>query len=213
MNVTTWNPGVEPDSWSGDARILVGRDPWDGRWGNETIAGVFATMASHSRYKFFAATEHPQRAAKWFGWVGGTYTSFRGIGGPLGTKWPLPNVAIGVTVRNQADVDAAIDSFMRDIPAAVTWIDYVACEEIRLPEPGIGFVDWLRIRACDRPRRVPTDGSIGIMPAHVRSAVEQARAAGVPVYVDELAAVTAALGSREWTLDWPTFPTDAEEGT
>lgn len=113
--------------------------------------------------------------------------------------WPLPNVWLGVSVEDQRTADERIPLLL-DTPAAVWWVSY---------EPALGPVDfrehlsgdsvghetggpqgwvsgpgldWIVIGGESGPGARPFDL------AWARSTIEQARAAGVPVFVKQLGA-------------------------
>jgi protein gp37 len=57
------------------------------------------------------------------------------------TKWPLPNVWLGVTAEDQQRADERIPLLLQ-VPAAVRWVSY---------EPGLGALNvepWLECQAC-----------------------------------------------------------------
>lgn len=111
------------------------------------------------------------------------------------SRWPLPNVWLGVSVEDQQRADERI-ALLLQTPAAVRWVSY---------EPALGPVDFTRVRgaALDGPpaylnalRRTPGLGGLdwivvggesgpGARPMDVSSArntVAQCKAAGVPVF-------------------------------
>ena len=124
--------------------------------------------------------------------------------GPRERVWPLPNVWLGVTAEDQQRADERIPLLL-DTPAAVRFVSY---------EPALGPVtfrdEWLRSRCPEhdspsgfcsldcRSRTASLDWLIvggesgpGARPfdlAWARSAVEQCKAAGVPVFVKQLGA-------------------------
>lgn len=129
--------------------------------------------------------------------------------------WPLPNVWLGVSVENQSTADARIPILL-ETPARVRFVSYepalrpvdfsewmreefltcawcgnaqadmgrdVACEECgeHMPESrDQHWIDWLIVGGESGPGARPCDVS------WIRSAVEQCRAAGVPVFVKQL---------------------------
>lgn len=118
-----------------------------------------------------------------------------------------PNIWIGCSVSSQADADQNLGALF-GIPAHVRYVSY---------EPATGDVDWSILEdlcrepdgsvhlRCEYPRRArmpaPLDwlivggesghGARACNLAWLRSAVKQAKAAGVPVFVKQ-------LGSRPW---------------
>lgn len=218
MNVKTWNPfktNAPPDT-PGCVIVTTGVDLWKNFYSYEMLAEVFATMARHPDHRFFVFTEHLKRCAEWFEWTHDGDEVWTQLDGEI--EWPLPNVAICATVRTQEDADERLPILFYDIPAAIKGVDYVACEEVEWrveidngnPQDTTTVhifreVDWLRVRRCDS-----TDPWLDTSTPAVRSAVEQARAAGVPLYLDDS---LAQSGDEMWAFDqmnrWPTFPIDA----
>lgn len=122
----------------------------------EHIAAVWAIMAATPRHKYVILTKRPQRAREWFRWFDRDGQRF--ACGPArsllrlfneqaghalmkdgeiqyvpegGFPWPLPNVAIGVSVSDQRTADDLIPHLL-EIPAAVRIVS---------AEPLIGPID------------------------------------------------------------------------
>lgn len=123
-----------------------------------------------------------------------------GIMAPL---WPLPNVHIGVSIEDQQRANERLPELLR-IPAAVRFVSY---------EPALGAVNfspWMRqklpgdraewkraVQTSDGPCEgiewliVGGESGPGARPfdiAWARSAIEQCKAAGVPVFMKQLGA-------------------------
>lgn len=113
-------------------------------------------------------------------------------------KWPLPNVQLGVSVENQETFDARVLDLV-STPAALRFISYepalgpldcslpvapMATPILRPRDPvgGPGCVHWLIVGGESGPGARPCDV------AWIRSARDQCRAAGVPVFVKQLGA-------------------------
>lgn len=122
---------------------------------DEQIAAMFGVMAA-TQHQYFVLTKRPARAVEWFGRISrqecdeNTECGFHllqqaepEMDGPIhckygpapeGHPWPLPNVAIGVSVENQKVADERVPLLLR-IPAAKRFVSV---------EPMLGPV-WLRM--------------------------------------------------------------------
>lgn len=141
----------EPLRWRAPKRVFVNSmsDLFHHSVTNEQIAAVFGVMAACPRHTFQVLTKRPVRAAEWFEWAhdqrchGNTTTEvmrshavevgrFRAVDGsmPKGpghkllgfdTRWPLPNVWMGVSCETQNAADERIPLLLKT-PAAVRFI-------------------------------------------------------------------------------------------
>lgn len=133
-------------------------------------------------------------------------------GPPVGYVWPLPNVHIGVSVENQHYADERLPLLLQ-LPAAVRFVSY---------EPALGpvnFHPWLcqygnpakpeqRYASICEPRKPGIDwlivgGESGTAArpfdlAWARTAVQQSKAAGVPVFVKQLGSRPIVHHASEW---------------
>jgi protein gp37 len=140
---------LQPRAWSRPRRIFVCahgdlfhesvRDDW--------IAAVFGVMAESPQHQFQVLTKRPDRMRHWFehpnnidlhrvSWMHETIKHALGYDYPgrpavNESRWPLPNVWLGVSVENQEAANLRIPSLL-DTPAAVRWIS---------AEPLLGPVD------------------------------------------------------------------------
>jgi protein gp37 len=222
---------AEPLGWREPKRVFVNSmsDLFHDGVTDEQIAAVFGVMAAAPQHTFQVLTKRPERARDWLRWVEGLYrrnaspwvTSLldkhaRSLVPTLpaeprhGTRWPLTNVWLGVSVEDQATADERIPLLL-ECPAAVRWVSY---------EPALGPIDFERIAhrpAGDTDDPTPLvinalrgffDGSIGAQRAldwiviggesgpgarpfdlaWARSTIRAGRAAGVPVFVKQLGA-------------------------
>ena len=191
---------------------------------NEQIAAVFGVMAAASRHTFIVLTKRPARALAWCRWARGAFTvQQRGIASApntaralldaaaeyLGTKddrlneawrrlegdaWPLPNVILGVSICNRADL-AERAPLLREIPAAVrVWSVEPQLEDLGDVSEYLGNAKgcgWV-LNGCESGDHArPMD--VG----WVRSLRDQCEAASVPFFlkqavgVEESAAIKA----------------------
>lgn len=162
---------------------------------HEFIKAVFSVMAACPQHSFQVLTKRPKRfkELRWSGFsesVWGHSALFSNVYlGGNAWVWPLPNVWLGVSVSTQADADYAIPLLL-DTPAAVRWVSYEPAVEL------VDFTKWL-----SRHGKVRFEGidwvvvggefGFGARPfdlAWARSAIEQGKTAGVPVFVKQLGA-------------------------
>lgn len=154
---------------------------------DEYIAAVFGVMAASPRHRFLVLTKRAERMRRWFEWVarlglgldGKAPERGRKMFGNVESPWPLPNVWLGVSVESQAHLIRIDD--LRRTPAAKRFVSL----EPLLEDPGVmdlHGIDWLIVGGESGPGARPFDV------AWARSAIEQCRAAGVPVFVKQLGA-------------------------
>jgi len=112
---------------------------------NEDIAAVFGVMAACPQHTFQILTKRAERMKEWFSWVDDNTRAACRVAAslrlgrcyetePFPTKWPLPNVHLGVSVESQKYADERIPLLL-GCPAAVHWIS---------AEPLLGPVDVRR---------------------------------------------------------------------
>lgn len=201
---------TDPLSWQKPALIFVDSmsDLFYEGFSDDMIDQVLAVMLLTPRHRYQILTKRADRMAKYltdprlYGRVLASADQIRlryprlrlneiGISDP--TKVPASWIWWGVSVENQEYADHRIPDLLRT-PAAVRFVSY---------EPALGPVNFgLRPMQADRgPRPFKTTGldwlivggesGNGARPfdlAWARSAVEQCRAAGVPVFVKQLGA-------------------------
>lgn len=171
---------------------------------HEFIARVFATMALAEDHRYMILTKRPLLMKIWFKWIA---DQWKQLGEQdcipvdanvvyqfmCGTKllndklemvedtvpplWPLPNLALGVSVENPKHLDRL--DYLRKTPAAFR---FVSLEPLiaAIPEVDLTAIDWVIVGA---------ESGKGARPMEVewvRSIVEQCRAAGVAVFVKQL---------------------------
>ncbi len=170
-----------------------------------------AHAAAHSTVPIQVAVYHGQRLSE--------HAALRN--GALDRAWPLPNVWLGVSVEDQASADGRIPTLL-ETPAEVRWVSYEPAlgpvdfsrfmwpVHERWPWPfespaaaraagakvtkhkqaivlaGSRFLDWIVVGGESGPGARPCDIK------WIRGALEQCKAAGVPVFVKQLGA--AAFG-------------------
>lgn len=145
---------------------------------NKDISDVLDVMDKARKHNFLVLTKRPERMKKIFS-------------AAYGTRGPLPNLWLGVSVEDQATANERIPLLL-EMPAEVRWVSY---------EPALGSVDfgrWLHAPFtegfCDVGGRLDWivaggESGPGARPcdlAWIRSSVEQCKAAGVPAFVKQL---------------------------
>lgn len=177
----------EPLRWRKPQRVFVDSMsdlfheslPW------AQIKRIFEVMAEAERHTFQVLTKRPENMRQFM------------------ERWafyhegPPPNVWLGVSVEDQKTADERIPILLRT-PAAVRFVSYEpALGPVNfhaVPKPqwrpwtssvtwsALGDLDWLIVGGESGPGARPCDV------AWIRSAVEQCRAAGVPVFVKQVGA-------------------------
>lgn len=124
---------------------------------------------------------------------------------------PLPNVWLGVSVEDQASADARIPEMLAT-PSRVRFVSYEPAigpvqfrfpsrvQQQGLPWPACAVPDWLIVGGESGPGARPCDV------AWIRSAVEQCRAAGVPLFCKQMGARIFDVNTRlsgDEPSDWP----------
>jgi protein gp37 len=196
---------TKPLSWRKPRQVFVcSMTDLFGEWvPDEWIDRMFAVMAHCPQHTFQVLTKRPERMVAYCGdpirrgyLIGnaaedlGTFPKTASYFGPTETwRYPLENVWLGVSVENQATADERIPLLL-NTPAAVRFVSY---------EPALGPADfathfgiapnhddlrgllhWLIVGGESGPNARPCDV------AWIRSAVEQCKAAGVPVFCKQL---------------------------
>lgn len=144
---------AEPLRWKKPRRVFVNSmsDLFHESITDESIDRVFAMMAHVRHCAFLVLTKRPERMLHWFSnpngntiveaikvdeWLskhpGPCKEWHRDFGVPPLTKFPLPNVWLGVSVEDQATADERIPLLLK-APAAVRFVSY---------EPALGPVDF-----------------------------------------------------------------------
>lgn len=129
---------LQPLDWTRPRRIFVCAhgDLFHESVPDEWICAVFAIMASAPHHTFQVLTKRPQRARQWFERMRDRATAegylHECLKGRMGydhtrrpavnlTRWPLPNVWMGVSVEDQAAADARIPELL-SVPAHVRFL-------------------------------------------------------------------------------------------
>ena len=207
------------------------------------IAAVFGVMAVARQHRFMVLTKREDRLVTWFGWVsdaadnvGKTPAEFcceaaisaieadakidpnkrrillRRLAAP-GGAWPLDNVALGVSVEDQAAAELRVEAIL-SVPAAIRAVSAEpALSPIRLDAVPIG---GRRSNALPRLDLVIPGGESGAGARESRvevivDLVDQCVTSGVPVFVKQLGARPTLRGEplrlkdrkgEDWT-EWP----------
>jgi len=224
----------EPLRWKRPRRIFVNSmsDLFHDGVPFEYVAAVFGVMAACPQHTFQVLTKRPGRAVEFFKWVVSQradgvarhtcgYEAWRvmdhaghaarGAVADAGeeTRWPIPNVHLGVSVEDQATADERIPILLQ-CPAAVRWASYepalaaVDFTRITVVKPDVQFQPGVYLNALtghvagpddviDRADWIVVGGESGpsARPFHVqwaRSTVEQCKADGVACFVKQMGA-------------------------
>ncbi len=154
----------EPLRWQKPQRIFPcsGADIFHEKVPFEYIAAMFGVMAAARRHTFQVLTKRAKREREFFEWllkgdgaVGGhvwqsLYQHARAAG--VAAKrlddamsspwpWPLPNVWLGVSAEDQANVDTRVAELVRT-PAAVRWVSAEPLLERITLRDFIDGLDW-----------------------------------------------------------------------
>lgn len=204
---------------SGKRVLLDGTDVFGERVPDELLDQMFAVFALRPDLTFQVLTKRPERMREYmvdpdrYTCVDEAAAAISGESGVgVITRWPLPNVGLGVSVEDQAAADERIPALL-DTPAAVRSL---SCEPLLEP---VDLEPWLRRVATSGPGWRMTGGSAmaiadivldwvivggesgpGARPcdlAWIRGIVAQCQAAGVSAFVKQLGSkpVTAMRGS------------------
>ena len=190
--VGSWNGTIkvieehltDPLRWKKPRRIFVNSmsDLFHENLADETIDRIFAVMALCPQHTFQVLTKRAERMVAWFA----RSTTHAEVSAfcltnfdrcMIGTRWPLPNVWLGVSVENQAAADERIPHLLRT-PAAVRWLSVepmLGPVKFWCPYPG-PVIDWV---VCGG------ESGAGARPMHpdwARSLRDQCVAAGVPFF-------------------------------
>lgn len=197
---------------------------------NEQIAAVFGVMAACPQHTFQVLTKRSKRMREWFAWADGwpartpAELTARSHGpsareriedamksvlnGVVETtpvrrdsRWPLPNVWLGVSVENQSAADERIP----DLLATLAAVRFLSCEPLlgpvdaRMQFDRANDIDWL-IAGCESgPGARPADV------AWLRSLRDQCRAAGVPFFLKQAKYIDGPRGTRSPISSTPPF--------
>ena len=186
-------------------RIFVG-DMTDvfGEWvPDELLDRMFAVFALRPDLTFQVLTKRPERMREYmvdpdrYTCVDEAAAAISGESGVgVITRWPLPNVWLGVSVEDQAAADERIPALL-DTPAAVR---FLSCEpllgQLMLRRPivpgSFPGLHWVIVGGESGPGARPC--AIG----WIRDIVGQCRAAGVPVFVKQLGARPVRTVRGSW---------------
>ena len=195
--------------------ILMKGDPFEEDVPDEMLDRMFAVFALRPDLTFQVLTKRPERMREYmvdpdrYTCVDEAAAAISGESGVgVITRWPLPNVWLGVSVEDQAAADDRIPELL-DTPAAVRSL---SCEPLLEP---VDLEPWLRRVATSGPGWRMTGGSAmaiadivldwvivggesgpGARPCNVewvRGIAGQCRAAGTPVFVKQLGGKAVGL--------------------
>jgi protein gp37 len=221
-----------PLRWTRPRRIFVNSmsDLFHPSLTNHEVAAVFGVMAAARRHTFLVLTKRSERMRQWFSWASrmvGTNVStgersametlpwltcqmatsrymkwtIRDLAG-YQTKWPLPNVWLGVTMESQEHEDRVQD--LLATPAAKHWVSLEPLLErvdvgpwLRKPNPGADSLDWVVVGGESGSRARPFDT------AWARDVMQQSHLAHVPVFVKQLGARVHSDGISGPGQHWP----------
>ena len=184
-------------------RVFVG-DMTDvfGEWVPDALLDrMFAVFALRPDLTFQLLTKRPERMRAYmvdpdrYTCVDEAAAAISGESGVgVITRWPLPNVWLGVSVEDQAAADDRIPALL-DTPAAVRSL---SCEPLLGPvdlEPWLatGLLHWV-ICGGEMSSKTARPCDIG----WIRDIVGQCRAAGVPVFVKQLGARPVRTVRGSW---------------
>jgi protein gp37 len=126
----------EPLHWRKAVRVFVNSmsDLFHEDLSDEDIARVYAIMARAGQHTFQVLTKRPERARAWYAWVertlhiarhGAQPADARRVASELQpythSRWPLPNVWLGVSVEDQKRANERFPEIFR-VPAAVYFV-------------------------------------------------------------------------------------------
>jgi protein gp37 len=185
----------EPLRWRKPQRIFVDSmsDLFHEELSDVDVARTFAVMAlcyvMDKGHAFQVLTKRPLRMrrlldhARFLDLVTREMKAIRpGLPGENSApRWPLPNVWLGVSVENEENAWRLVE--LLDTPAAIRFASYepaLGPVEFRLGDTSTLFLDWIVVGGESGPGARPMDLE------WARSAVRQAKAAGVPVFVKQL---------------------------
>lgn len=207
-----------PLRWRDPRRIFVNSmsDLFHESLTNEQIAAVFGVMAACPQHTFQVLTKRARRMREWFAWV--ERNADPRVAGCIfqcdssavdllsdsdckllkhtASRWPLPNVWLGVSVENQAAADERIPDLLAT-PAAVR---FLSCEpllgpiDLKMQLDRADDIDWVIVGCESGPgaRRCDVDW--------LRVIRLQCEDAGTALFLkqasDGIAEVTTGPGSR-----------------
>ena len=185
---------ADPLRWRKPRRVAVGFMGDFATAREADIALVYGVMAAASAHRYLLLTKRPGVLWDFYDAAGEVALSLpvelalqdrAYYEGQLGDQmpspfkhcgWPLPHVAVGVSVEDQKRADVRIPELLR-IPAAIRW---VSVEPLLGPvDLDMGGLDWIVIGGETGPR------ARGVRPEWVLDLVEQARHAGVACWVKD----------------------------
>jgi protein gp37 len=217
----------QPLSWRKPRRAFVcSMTDLFGEWvPDEQIDRVFAVMALAQQHTFMVLTKRAERMREYLSRTRGpenvlsrVLRAARDIPKPRGCTvpdtlgWPYPKVWLGVSVEDQAAADERVPHLLQT-PAAVRFLSVeplLGSVELRDREYDITWLSRQSLNGQTRPTLdwviVGGESGPGARPCyveHVRSVVEQCRAAGVACFVKQLGARCYSMpyrgSDRKWT--------------
>jgi protein gp37 len=176
---------TEPLRWRRPRLVFVNSmsDLFHARVPEAFIAQVFAVMAAADQHTYQVLTKRPARMARlvaseaFHARVAATLLQLRRQRDGLALGWPLPKVWLGVSI--ELDTYCWRADRLRQTSAAVR---FLSCEPLLGPLPSLDLegIGWVIVGGESGPGARPLD--LG----WVRDLRDQARAAGVAVFVKQL---------------------------
>jgi protein gp37 len=222
---------LKPIFWQKPRKIFVASmsDPFHHNVPDEYLDRMFAVMALSPQHVFQLLTKRPERMLEYFADIGGTTranwirVAMSRIMSSIGkadkgySKWPLPNVWIGVSVEDQATADERIPLLLK-AQAAVCWI---SAEPLLGPIKLFGETyDWTENgpdtkKACVNWCVIGGESGPGARSMELEWAnelIQQCDQSGVAVFMKQLGAKPIGPAELPWPItnrkgdimeDWP----------
>lgn len=166
----------EPLTWRKPSRVFVNSmsDLFHESLSFEDVGNIFSVMQRAKRHTFQVLTKRPLQMLE-------TLEAFEDqlTLDERGGVWPLPNVWLGVSVEDRATLHR-IDT-LRKVPAVIRFLSLEPLLE-DLGTLDLTGINWVIVGGESGPSARPCDV------AWIRSAVEQCRAASVPIFVKQVGA-------------------------
>ncbi len=211
-----------PFRWKRPRRIFVNSmsDAFHERVEHAWLVAFFGVMMCTRRHTFQVLTKRPERMAEWVSSWGEGEAAYMALVQQFGNSpirhqmrqpgnlaacllpdriaWPLPNVWLGVSVEDRKNLDRL--DVLRATPAAVRFVSFEPLLE-DLGTVNLAGIHWVIVGGESGPGHRPMEI------AWIESAVEQCRAAGVPIFVKQDSAPRPGqqgrIPDRLWLKEFP----------